>query len=75
MSFRPPPDAEPRELPRTGSIRRKTLVPFLAVHSNTLDRWVKEGRFPAPHKFGHRVVAWKVEDVRRWLQHREGATG
>ena len=75
MSHSQPPDTEPRELPRTGFVRRKALIPYLSVHSNTLDRWVREGKFPSPVKFGDRVVAWKVEDVRRWLRNREGATG
>ncbi len=47
--------------PRDGS---PGLVPF---SSATLWRKVKAGDFPAPTKLSERVTAWRVEDVRQWL--------
>jgi prophage regulatory protein len=34
----------------------------------TLWRRVKEGRFPKPYKLSKRVTAWRVGEVRKWLQ-------
>lgn len=48
-----------RKLPRL-----PTPLPFSAP---TLWRKVKDGTFPAPVKLSVRVTAWKVSDVRKWL--------
>jgi predicted DNA-binding transcriptional regulator AlpA len=34
---------------------------------------VKAGEFPKPIKLSERVTAWKVEDVRAWMQARNAA--
>ena len=47
--------------PRSG---RPGMVPF---SSATLWRMVKSGKFPAPHKLSDRVTAWKIQDVRAWM--------
>jgi hypothetical protein len=39
-------------------------VPF---SSATLWRRVKAGTFPKPVKLSERVTAWRVEDIRQWL--------
>lgn len=44
---------------------RPTLLPFSAA---TFWRRVRDGKFPKPVKFGERVTAWKVGDVRAWLK-------
>lgn len=43
------------------------ILPF---SSPTLWRMVKSGKFPAPVKLSERVTAWRVEDVRAWMQTR-----
>lgn len=43
------------------------ILPF---SSSTLWRMVKAGKFPAPVKLSARVTAWRVEDVRAWMQSR-----
>jgi hypothetical protein len=43
------------------------ILPF---SSPTLWRLVKAGKFPAPVKLSERVTAWRVEDVRAWMQSR-----
>lgn len=43
------------------------ILPF---SSPTLWRMVKAGKFPAPVKLSERVTAWRVEDVRAWMQTR-----
>jgi len=59
------------ELPDAGFIRQSQLirevVPFSAA---TLWREVKAGTFPAPVKLTLRITAWRVEDVRKWIQSR-----
>ena len=35
---------------------------------------IKKGLFPKPIKIGRRAVAWKLQDIRNWIQNRaEGA--
>jgi predicted DNA-binding transcriptional regulator AlpA len=41
------------------------IVPFSA---STLWRRVREGKFPAPLKVSESVTAWRVKDVRAWLE-------
>jgi predicted DNA-binding transcriptional regulator AlpA len=31
---------------------------------------VKAGKFPAPVKLSQRVTAWRVEDIREWMNGR-----
>ena len=42
-----------------------TPLPFSAA---TLWRKVRAQSFPAPTKLGDAITAWKVSDVRQWLQ-------
>lgn len=59
------------ELLATGYIRQAQLIPaIIPVSSPTLWRMVKAGTFPAPVKLSARVTAWRVEDVRAWMQSR-----
>ncbi|MFY9184045.1 MAG: AlpA family phage regulatory protein [Limnohabitans sp.] len=66
-------------LPATGYVRQSQLVRdkkrpgFVApipVCAATLWRWVGAKKFPAPHKLSEGVTAWKVEEVRAWLEAR-----
>jgi predicted DNA-binding transcriptional regulator AlpA len=61
-------------LPEIGYVRQAQLVPSIVPFSSaTLWRKVKAGEFPKPIKLSERVTAWKVEDVRAWMQAREAA--
>ncbi len=56
------------ELPAEGYIRQSQLIPApVPLSSSTLWRMVKAGAFPTPVKLSGRVTAWRVEDVRQWL--------
>lgn len=58
-------------LPATGYVRQSNLIPGIVPFSSaTLWRKVKAGTFPAPVKLSERVTAWRVEDVRQWMQSR-----
>jgi prophage regulatory protein len=70
-------------LPATGYVRQTQLigdrrtgvtgvVPFSPA---TLWRKVGSGEFPAPVKLSARVTAWKVEDVRAWMEGRATQPG
>lgn len=55
-------------LPATGYVRQAQLIPApVPFSSATLWRKCKSGDFPKPVKLSQRVTAWKVEDVRQWL--------
>lgn len=45
--------------------KQPRLLPF---SRSTLWLWVKQGRFPAPVKFGPRVTAWKGSVVKKALE-------
>lgn len=57
-------------LPMTGYIRAKALAPLLGVAVVTLWRWSAAGKLPKPVKLGERVTAWRVEEVRNWMNTR-----
>ena len=66
MAIKIPPNSE---LPCTGFLRQSQLIPALIPFSSaTLWRKVKAGTFPPPVKLSERVTAWRVEDVRAWMQ-------
>lgn len=55
-------------LPATGFIRQAQLIPdVVPISSATLWRRCKAGEFPKPVKLSERVTAWRVGDVRAWL--------
>ena len=59
-------------LPATGYVREKQLIGggILPFSAKTLWRKVKDGTFVQPVKLGERITAWKVEEVRQWLDSR-----
>lgn len=58
-------------IPDTGFLRQSQLIPLLIpFSSSTLWRKVRAGEFPAPVKLSSRVTAWRVEDVRGWMNSR-----
>jgi predicted DNA-binding transcriptional regulator AlpA len=55
------------ELPKHGFIRTRHLLPVLDISRATLSRWIKSGIFPKPITLGQKITAFKVEDVRAFL--------
>lgn len=56
-------------LPETGFVRQKQLIPSIIPFSRTtLWRKVKESTFPAPVRISAGAVAWRVEEVRAWIE-------
>lgn len=63
-------------LPATGFVRKKQLIPhIIPIGSTTLDRWVKDGRFPRGTRITARVTAWRAEDIRDWLDAQQREAG
>jgi predicted DNA-binding transcriptional regulator AlpA len=66
-------------LPETGFVRQTQLIGdrkkgvtgVIPFSSATLWRKVGLGEFPAPVKLSVGVTAWKVEDVRAWIEARK----
>jgi prophage regulatory protein len=63
------------DLPNSGFTREAELVrsPLnpsgpLPFSSHTLWRKVRDGSFPPPLKLASRVTAWRVSDVRTWME-------
>ncbi len=57
------------KLPADGYVRQSQLIPAIVPFSSpTLWRKVKAGTFPKPVKLSPRITAWRVEDVRAWLE-------
>jgi predicted DNA-binding transcriptional regulator AlpA len=60
-------------LPETGYVRQSQLVgkkgsaSIIPFSPATLWRKVAAGQFPAPVKLSAGVTAWRVEEVRAWL--------
>ena len=59
--------ANSRKARKANKEQRPPILPF---SSPTLWRMVKAGKFPAPVKLSERVTAWRVEDIRAWMQTR-----
>lgn len=62
-------------LPATGYLRQaqllgnaaKGILPLIPFSAATLWRKVKAKQFPEPVKLSANVTAWRVEDVRAWI--------
>lgn len=65
-------------LPETGYLRLKTIIgdnkaqpPIPAIFPVSKSTWwkgVKAGKYPQPVKIGIRCTAWKVEDIRAFIE-------
>ena len=56
---------------RQSQLINQNIVPFSA---STLWRRIKERRFPAPVSLGGQITAWRVSQIRQWLQCPESFT-
>ena len=56
-----------REAQLVPSRKRPNATPILPFSSSTLWRRVRDGSFPAPLKLSAGITAWRVGDVRQWL--------
>jgi predicted DNA-binding transcriptional regulator AlpA len=54
-------------LPATGYVRQSKVLIVVPFSPSTLWRNVKKGIFPEPIKLAPRITAWRVEDIREFL--------
>lgn len=57
----------------TGFMCMPQVLALVPVSKSTLWRHVAVGTFPAPVKLFFGVTAWRVDDVRHWIQTQGGA--
>ncbi len=58
----------------TGFMRLPQVLALVPVSKTTLWRHVAAGTFPAPVKLFASVTAWRVDDVRRWIDAQGGSS-
>lgn len=66
------------ELPSTGYVRLPDIIKPrgpIPVGKSTWWAGVKDGRFPRPVKLGPRLTVWRVDDIRRLIDHGVGQHG
>lgn len=68
-----PDSAFVRQAQLVASYKRPGVPAPLPFSAPTLWRLVANQKFPAPHKLSDRVTAWKVGDVRKWLNDKAAA--
>ena len=57
------------QLPAVGYLRQSQLIPaILPFSGSTLWRKINSGDFPKPVKLSARVTAWRVDDIRDWME-------
>jgi prophage regulatory protein len=59
------------ELPKTGFLRLPSIIaPHgpIPVSKSTWWAGIKTGRYPKPVKLGVRISAWRVEDIRAFIE-------
>jgi prophage regulatory protein len=58
------------EVTELAGVRRmlseRQLRQLIPVSRSTLQRWVAQGKFPAPVQIGKRRTVWFADDVRQW---------
>ncbi len=59
-------------LPETGYIRLPDVLRLIPVSRSTWWSGVKTGRYPKPVKLAARVTAWRVEDIRAFIDQPQG---
>lgn len=55
-------------------VRERELLTCLPLSRTTLWRWERLQQFPKAVRLGAGIKAWRVADVVRWLQDREGVS-
>jgi prophage regulatory protein len=59
------------ELPSTGFLRLHSIIGPgnpIPVSKSTWWAGVKSGRYPQPVKLGPRITAWRVDDIRAFIE-------
>ncbi len=59
-----------------GVIRWTGLRKFFAddISRSTIDRWIKDKKFPAKIQLGKNSVGWDLAEIEQWFEERVSAT-
>jgi predicted DNA-binding transcriptional regulator AlpA len=55
-------------LPDVGFARQPTVLAHVPFSKSTLWAKIARGEFPKPVKLGPRITAWRVEEIRSWIE-------
>ena len=55
-------------LPETGFIRLPVVLSVIPISKSSLYAGIKKGVYPAPVKLSERTSAWRVEDIRAFIE-------
>lgn len=58
-------------LPETGFVRLSAIIAPngpIPISKSTWWQGIKDGRYPKPVKLGPRITAWRVEDIRAFIE-------
>lgn len=66
---------EPVILPTEGYVRLPVVLATFGVQKSKIWAMIKEGKFPAPKKFGNKTALWDVRELRDIMERlsREGS--
>lgn len=62
-----------KTLPETGFVRLPVVLSLIPISKSSLYAGIKKGIYPAPVKLSERTSAWRVEDIRSFIEKKEGA--
>lgn len=49
-------------------LRIKDVIEITSLAKSTIWLWVKEEKFPRPHKISTRVTVWNIKDIQNWIE-------
>ena len=68
-----PPRAQAFPFPDVGFLRQPQVLAVVPISKSTLWRRIQQRSFPEPVKLSPGVTAWRVEDIRAWVERQGGA--
>lgn len=54
-------------------LRLPDVLKLVPIARSVLYSMVKDGTFPKPVKIGRRAVAWRLDDLQKWIESRPAA--
>ena len=52
-------------------LRRRAVEQLIGLSASTIYRLERQGRFPRRRRLGPNSVAWRLDEVERWITSRE----
>lgn len=59
-------------LPETGFVRLPVVLAVIPISKSSLYAGIKKGIYPAPVKLSERTSAWRVEELRAFIEDKGG---